>query len=51
MQIALVSCIEGWRYWDGELLRLLADAPEDVFLEEQDDGERQTTENQRRAGS
>ena len=43
--LALVSCVEGWRYWDGEQLKLLTDAPEDVFLEEQDDGKRQTTEN------
>lgn len=42
--LALVTCIEGWRYWDCELLRLLSDAPLDVFLEDQDDGKRTTTE-------
>ena len=41
--LALVSCIEGWRYWDGELLRLLSEAPEELFLEEEDDGESKKT--------
>lgn len=45
MKLALVSCIEGWRYWDGEVLRLLSQAPPEVITGDQINGERKTTEN------